>query len=90
VEPLRENHAPVCKHNRISLIVSGIAACPWDGSQVGLVIGCPFPLSQNVILLNMYCHRNIAAIKMNIFNAYIYFQVFRIFMWVFGWDPEAE
>jgi hypothetical protein len=24
----------VCKHNRVSLILSGIGSCPWDGSQV--------------------------------------------------------
>ena len=29
----------------VSLIVSGIGACPWDGSQVGLVIGWPFSQS---------------------------------------------
>lgn len=40
---LRGQHAPVCKHNRVSFIVSGISACPWDGSQVGKVIGWPFP-----------------------------------------------
>jgi hypothetical protein len=28
-----------------SLIVSGISACPWDRSQVGPVIGWPFPQS---------------------------------------------
>jgi hypothetical protein len=39
-----DNHskALVCKHSRVSLIVSGIYACPWDGSLVGLVIGWPF------------------------------------------------
>jgi hypothetical protein len=26
----------------VSLIVSGIGDCPWDGSQVGPVIGQPF------------------------------------------------
>ena len=40
---LREQHAPVCKHNTVSLIVLGIGVCPWDGSQVGPVIGWPFP-----------------------------------------------
>ena len=30
------------KHYRISSIVSEIDACPWDGSQVELVIGWPF------------------------------------------------
>jgi hypothetical protein len=29
----------------VSLIVSETGACPWDGSQVGLVIGWPFPWS---------------------------------------------
>jgi hypothetical protein len=32
----------VFKHNRVSLIVSEIGACPWDGSRVGLVIGWAF------------------------------------------------
>jgi uncharacterized membrane protein (DUF106 family) len=45
VEPLRGQVAPVCKHDRVSLIVLVIGACPWDGSQVGLVIGWPFPQS---------------------------------------------
>ena len=31
------------KHNRVSLIVSGVGACPWDRSQVGPVVGWPFP-----------------------------------------------
>ena len=34
VEPLRGQFAPVCKHNRVSLIVSRIGACLWDGSHV--------------------------------------------------------
>jgi len=38
----RGQHAPVCKHNRVSSIVLEIGACPWDWSQVGLVIGWPF------------------------------------------------
>ena len=29
----------VCKHSRVSLVVSGIGVCPWDGSQVGSIIG---------------------------------------------------
>jgi hypothetical protein len=33
------------KHNRVSLIVSDTSSCLWYGSQVGLVIGCPFPQS---------------------------------------------
>ena len=45
VEPLWGQHAPVCKHNRVSLVVLGIGACPWDGSLVGLVITWPFPQS---------------------------------------------
>jgi hypothetical protein len=43
VEPLRGQHAPVCNYNKVSLIVPGIDACPWDGSQVGLVSGWAFP-----------------------------------------------
>ena len=41
VELLRGQHAPVCKNNRESLIILGIGACPWAGSQVGLVRGWP-------------------------------------------------
>jgi hypothetical protein len=40
---------PVCKHNRVSLIMSGIGACLWNGSQVEQVhplnlcsIPCPW------------------------------------------------
>ena len=36
--------APVCKHHRVS-VIPGIGVCPWDESQVGLVIGWPFPQS---------------------------------------------
>ena len=36
--PLRGQHALVCKHNRVSLIVLGNGACPWDRCQVGPVI----------------------------------------------------
>jgi hypothetical protein len=44
IEPLRRQScwAPVCKHNRVFFIVSGICACLWDGFQVGPVIGWPF------------------------------------------------
>ena len=42
MEPLRGQHAPVCKHSRVSLIVLRIGACPWDGSQNGPVIRWPF------------------------------------------------
>jgi hypothetical protein len=45
VEPLGEHHAPVCKYDRVSLIVLGTGACPWDIAQIGLVIGWPFPIS---------------------------------------------
>jgi hypothetical protein len=43
VGPLRGElcQAPVCKHTRLSLIVSVICSCP-HGSQVGPVIGWPF------------------------------------------------
>jgi hypothetical protein len=34
--------APVCKYNRLSLIVTGIDSFPWDGSQVRWVIGWLF------------------------------------------------
>jgi hypothetical protein len=36
---------PFFNHNKISLIVLGIGACPWDGCQVEPVIGWPFPQS---------------------------------------------
>jgi hypothetical protein len=42
MEPLRGQLTPGCKHNRVSLIVLKIGACPWDLSQVGLVISWPF------------------------------------------------
>ena len=48
MEPLKVSHARllgVCKHNRVPLIVSGMGACSWDASQVGPVIGQPFPQS---------------------------------------------
>ena len=45
MEPLRGLYVPVCKHNRVSLIVSGIGARPWDRSQVGLIIEWPLPQS---------------------------------------------
>ena len=39
VEPLRELcSVPVCKHNTVSLILSGIGSCPLDRFQVGPVI----------------------------------------------------
>jgi hypothetical protein len=41
VEPLRGQHATVCNNKRVSLIVLGTGACPWDGTQVGPVIGWP-------------------------------------------------
>ena len=41
----RGQRAPVCKHNKVLLIVLGIGACPWSGSQVGLIIGWPVPQS---------------------------------------------
>ena len=34
MEPLRKQYAPDCKHNRVSLLVLGTGARPWDGSQV--------------------------------------------------------
>jgi hypothetical protein len=34
---------PVCKHNCVSLVRSGIDDSPWDVTQVKLVIGCLFP-----------------------------------------------
>jgi hypothetical protein len=43
--PPKPCYTPVCKHNRAILILSGICACPWDGSQVGLVIARPFSQS---------------------------------------------
>jgi hypothetical protein len=43
MEPLREQSAPVCKHNRLSLVVLGTVACPWDRSKSKLVIGWQFP-----------------------------------------------
>ena len=42
---LSGQHAPVCKHNRVSLMVLEVGVCPWDGSQVELVIGWPLPQS---------------------------------------------
>jgi hypothetical protein len=45
VEPLRGQLAPVCKHNSVILILSETCVCPWDGSQVGTVIGWPFSQS---------------------------------------------
>ena len=45
MELLRKHNAPVCKHNRVSFIVSGIATCPWGESQVGQVSDWPFPQS---------------------------------------------
>ena len=33
---------PVCKHNRVSLIVSEIGTCLWNGSLFEHVIACPF------------------------------------------------
>jgi hypothetical protein len=52
VEPLREQHAPVCKHNILSLIVSGIGACPWDGSQIGwLLVDC----SLSFCCIHLHC-----------------------------------
>jgi hypothetical protein len=43
VEPLwgQLYQAPVCKHNRVSLIVSDIRVCTWGGGVflAGLVIG---------------------------------------------------
>jgi len=43
-EPLRGQlcWAPICKHNRVSLIISLISDCLWDGIRVGPVIGWPF------------------------------------------------
>jgi hypothetical protein len=35
----------ICKHTIASLIVPGLRASPWDGSQVGPVTGPPFPQS---------------------------------------------
>jgi hypothetical protein len=42
VEPLRGQIAPLCKHNRVTLIVLVTSACQWDGSQVGPVSGRSF------------------------------------------------
>ena len=38
VEPLRGQHASVCKHTRVSWIVLGIGPCPWDGFPAGPVL----------------------------------------------------
>lgn len=45
--PLKEKlfYIPICKHKQVSLIVSGVGSSPWDGSQVCVVIGGPFPQS---------------------------------------------
>jgi hypothetical protein len=45
MKPLRRQlcEAPVCKHSRGSLIVSGVSALTWDVSQVGAVIHWLFP-----------------------------------------------
>jgi hypothetical protein len=45
VEPLKGKYATVYMHNKVSLIVFGIAVCPWDGLQVEAVIGWPFSQS---------------------------------------------
>jgi hypothetical protein len=47
VERLRGQpcYTSVCKHNRVSLIVSWIGVCPWDGSQDGPFFSLPFPQS---------------------------------------------
>jgi len=36
-------HVPVCKHNKVSVIVSWIGACLWNGFQFKTDIGWPFP-----------------------------------------------
>lgn len=45
MEPLRGQlyQAPLCNHNRVSLILSEAGSCPWEGSQFGPVIGWSFP-----------------------------------------------
>ena len=43
VKPLSRQHVPVWKHNRVSLIVLGIGACPLGVSKFCPVIGCLFP-----------------------------------------------
>ena len=45
------------KYSRVSLRVLGISPCPWDGSQVGPVIGCPFPQSLIHLYSCMYCRQ---------------------------------
>jgi hypothetical protein len=47
VGPVRRQSylAPICMHTIAKVIVSGLGASPWDGSQVGLVTGPPFPQS---------------------------------------------
>jgi hypothetical protein len=47
IEPLwgKQSKTPVSKQSTVSLIVSGIGACTWGGSQVESVIVWPFPQS---------------------------------------------
>jgi hypothetical protein len=49
LDPLRGQHAPLCKHIRLSLLVLGIGVCPWNGSKLGSVIG--WLLSQSLLHL---------------------------------------
>jgi hypothetical protein len=55
VEPLRGQlcYVPVCKHSRVSFIVSATASCPRDGFQVEAVIGRPFPPSTPSLSLHI-------------------------------------
>lgn len=39
---LRGQKAPVCKHSKASVVVSGFLAYQWDGFWIGLVAGWPF------------------------------------------------
>ena len=44
------------KHTIASVIVSGLEASPWDGSQVGLVIGLPFLQSLSKYAIKGWVH----------------------------------
>ena len=41
---------PVCKHDKVSVVVSGIVSCPCQGFQFRVVIGWPCPLSLSLSL----------------------------------------
>ena len=50
LDKIFQTTATICKHSRVSLIVSVVSSFSWGVSQVGPVIGCLFPQS----LLHLY------------------------------------